>query len=317
MEEHMSNMENRERRHLTWPELEERYATAETFEERLGLIHATKTAVIVEGTRVYNGTFTYGPTRIAGVNFLTTIGDETRVLVSRSDVKRECNNILRRHARIMLARSFVDGWTPCDGSSSSSRKRSAPADAIVGGGWGTSAQGQVGLRAILRLVDFYGLTDEHLDGLDDEGRRHVRSFIKERWEWQFSNEREFVPRGKLIAATMHLKAYELLVKYVVLDAIPVLYRNVVALVNEWRRSDGEKPYANVLGMHGAQHLFTADLRQALIVCAEVLDASCDRRVKAKEYNDASIAQTHTLLALLALHEREHSQPIKAEPAVAP
>jgi|GEM_PF-6006240 len=322
MEEHMGDIKNKERRHLTWPELREKYAAAETFEEKLGLIHAARTAVIVEDSFEFNLTIVCSPTKIAGINFLTMIGNETGVLMDDGDAGRECDHRLRRDARIALARHFMNlGWTPhCDSPTPTTRRRSAPAGAIEAGGWGTSdPESRVGRDAIVRLARFYGLTAKHLNGLDDACRQDVRHFFQKRWEYQFSNEQGFVPRAALIAATMHLRAYEFFAQHVVLDAIPVLYKGIATFVNEWRKADGEAPYADTLREYRDRHLSDADLRHALIVCAEVLDNPFRSHPSDALATLACIdvsAQAQVLLALLAHHERAREQPTSAAALVA-
>lgn len=207
--------------HITWPDLRGRYHEAETYEERLGLIHASRRAVVQsqldsgpeESRRLRNR-----------VQFLTAIGDEVNV--------KEADPELRHHARLALVRHCLPD------------KLHSPVKVSPDPSWSEDFVEPYRESAVA-IVVFLSACEAHCAGIDGEDLKRVHKFLDARWYGcpqpddadqrtgglRFSrDEAGLIDRSVILRALVNTHHYATLQH--VWDAAPYLY---VMLTNTIRR----------------------------------------------------------------------------------
>ncbi|MBI4433470.1 hypothetical protein HY632_01735 [Candidatus Uhrbacteria bacterium] len=263
--------------HITWDQLGQRYVLAQTREERLGLLHATRTAIIAEG--LGDNHESRGRAAVRAAECLTNIGSE----ISRT----EKDTHLRTAARQILARSIANATTA-----------RAAANAIDEQSWEEQT-------IIIRY--FLAASPLHIRGVDPKDRKALHHRVVE------IDRSARTAEG--VQALVHSCGFEVIKKYRITEAIPGLYRLIWSWITpDWRDTEPSSSSPELLyrAWDGISYLENASIRRIrtspqhnhIDVDVRCMLGTCGSAIRRTTISCARLEDLHdaarTLLELLAI-----------------
>lgn len=208
--------------HITWPQLLERYPEAKTFEERLGLIHATRRAATSAQAQQGHNPIEEAHQLLERIRFLTMIGNEVGVGEQDPELRWQARTTLSRYCLPNVLREPIKLDHRVD-QCGAEITRALRTCAVV-------------------LTEFFAASESHMSGTDNDCRKDIRAFLAARWmgcpqpdDEDDSSRGAHIPSRQekgliapitILQALVHAEHYEFLADACVWDAAPHLYRKL-------------------------------------------------------------------------------------------